>query len=39
MTRFLPQNSLFRGKYPPQFWILIAGNLVSTIGTSMIWPF
>ena len=25
--------------YPPQFWLLIVGMLVSTIGTSMVWPF
>lgn len=25
--------------YPPQFWLLFAGMLVSTIGSSMIWPF
>ncbi len=25
--------------YPPQFWLLFTGMLVSTIGSSMIWPF
>jgi MFS family permease len=25
--------------YPGQFWLLITGLLISTIGTSMIWPF
>lgn len=28
-----------RTRYPDQFWLLFAGNLVSTIGLSMIWPF
>jgi MFS family permease len=28
-----------RGAYPGQFWLIFWGNLVSTIGTSMIWPF
>lgn len=28
-----------RGYYPRQFWLLFSGNLVSTIGMSMIWPF
>jgi len=26
-------------KYPAQFWLLFFGMLVSTIGTSMVWPF
>jgi predicted MFS family arabinose efflux permease len=26
-------------KYPSQFWLLFFGMLVSTIGTSMVWPF
>jgi MFS family permease len=25
--------------YPPQFWLLFSGLLISTIGTSMVWPF
>jgi len=28
-----------RGKYPGQFWLMFAGMLISTIGTSMVWPF
>lgn len=27
------------GVYPRQFWLIMAGLLVSTIGTSMVWPF
>jgi MFS family permease len=26
-------------KYPRQFWLMFVGMLISTIGTSMIWPF
>ncbi|NPV56188.1 MAG: MFS transporter, partial [Anaerolineae bacterium] len=26
-------------KFPPQFWLLFAGMLISTVGASMIWPF
>ena len=26
-------------QYPPQFWLLFAGYLISTVGSSMIWPF
>ena len=25
--------------FPPQFWLIFAGMLISTIGASMIWPF
>ena len=25
--------------YPRQFWLLFTGMLISTVGTSMIWPF
>jgi len=28
-----------RQEYPPQFWLLFWGMLVSTTGTSMVWPF
>lgn len=28
-----------RGKYPGQFWLMFAGMLISTVGTSMVWPF
>jgi MFS family permease len=27
------------GRYPRQFWLLLAGNLVSATGGAMIWPF
>ena len=26
-------------EYPPQFWLMFWGMLISTIGSSMIWPF
>jgi MFS family permease len=26
-------------KYPSQFWLLVIGLFISTVGTSMIWPF
>jgi hypothetical protein len=26
-------------KYPRQFWVMFVGMLISTIGSSMIWPF
>jgi len=29
----------FRRSYPPQFWLLFWGTLVSTVGMSMIWPY
>jgi MFS family permease len=28
-----------RQEYPPQFWLLLWGMLISTVGASMIWPF
>lgn len=28
-----------RNNYPAQFWLMFVGMLISTIGTSMIWPF
>ena len=28
-----------RKEYPPQFWLMFWGMLISTIGSSMIWPF
>lgn len=31
--------STAKGKYPRQFWLLFYGMMISTIGTSMIWPF
>jgi len=30
---------IIRQDYPPQFWLLFWGLLVSTVGASMIWPF
>jgi len=30
---------LFALNYPRQFWLMFAGMLISTIGSSMIWPF
>lgn len=29
----------FQRAYPPQFWLLFWGTLVSMVGTSMIWPY
>lgn len=31
-------KNLYR-EYPPQFWVMIAGVVISTAGGSMIWPF
>ena len=28
-----------RDRYPQQFWLLVVGLFISTVGTSMIWPF
>jgi MFS family permease len=28
-----------RGTYPAQFWLMFWGMLISTIGSSMVWPF
>ncbi len=36
---FIRRLSHLRGLYPNQFWLVFTGNLVSTIGLSMIWPF
>ena len=38
MTITQSTRHMFR-KYPPMFWLLFFGMLVSTIGTSMVWPF
>jgi MFS family permease len=27
------------GKYPTQFWLMFFGMLISTVGSSMVWPF
>ena len=32
------RNALKAG-YPKQFWLLFIGNMISTIGSSMVWPF
>lgn len=34
----LKLKNLYR-EYPPQFWVMIAGVVISTAGGSMIWPF
>jgi len=26
-------------KYPPQFWLMLLGLIISTTGTTMVWPF
>ncbi len=31
-------QSIYR-RYPAQFWILVTGSLLSSIGASMVWPF
>src|SRR5512142_2131085 len=31
--------SRFRGRYPRQFWLMFWGMLISTVGSSMVWPF
>jgi hypothetical protein len=28
-----------RAEYPTQFWLLFVGMFISTVGSSMIWPF
>jgi MFS family permease len=35
----LNRIKFFSGGYPGQFWLLFWGLLISTIGSSMIWPF
>jgi MFS family permease len=35
----LTRLKYFQQTYPRQFWLLFWGLLISTIGTSMIWPF
>ena len=27
------------GNFPPQFWILVLGTLISSIGSFLVWPF
>jgi MFS family permease len=36
---FLQSAEKFRGKFPRQFWLMFWGMLISTIGSSMVWPF
>ncbi|HBX69270.1 MAG TPA: hypothetical protein DEH25_07775 [Chloroflexi bacterium] len=35
----LSRLKTFTRQYPNQFWLMFAGMLLSTMGTSMIWPF
>lgn len=37
----LPRLSMIlpRGRYPRQFWLMFWGMLISTVGSSMVWPF
>ncbi len=39
MNQFISRLSRVFKEYPPQFWLLFSGMLISTIGSSMIWPF
>jgi MFS family permease len=39
ILRMLNRLQNLRKAYPRQFWLLTAGMLVSTIGSSMVWPF
>lgn len=39
MVNLSARKSLFRGSYPRQFWLMFFGMLISTMGTSMVWPF
>lgn len=38
-TNILKKLKNYRHEYPSQFWLLFWGMLVSTLGTSMIWPY
>ncbi len=35
----LLEPEVFSKEYPRQFWLMFVGMLISTIGSSMIWPF
>lgn len=35
----MPSLRLGLRKYPAQFWLMLVGMLISTIGSSMVWPF
>ncbi len=39
MKQLLLRLSTLLRNYPRQFWLIFIGMLISTIGTSMIWPF
>lgn len=39
MIAIFRRLSQLRRRYPNQFWLVFVGNLISTIGVSMIWPF
>lgn len=39
MNTFFEKFGFYSGRYPRQFWLLFWGMLLSTIGTSMAWPF
>lgn len=39
MKRLINQFTRVINEYPLQFWLLFIGMLISTIGSSMIWPF
>ncbi len=38
-SRMQSKLSQFRGAYPSQFWLMFWGMLISTVGSSMVWPF
>lgn len=37
--KMLQKFSRLYGEYPPQYWLMITGVVISTAGGSMIWPF
>lgn len=39
MAAMFKQLKVARAEYPRQFWLMFYGMLISTIGSSMIWPF
>jgi len=39
MSMTYSRLTLFFNRYPRQFWLMFFGMLISTLGTSMIWPF
>lgn len=38
-SRLSDRISRLRGLYPTQFWLMFWGMLISTVGSSMVWPF